>query len=229
MVLTWSEGNQRGLDHLPGSNADCGQFAAGGVAGNYRVGSIDWRPPYDEQPPAPISPLAFSQLHATDGAGFRNALVPPRAPAVAFVVYRNDGTTGFHYARIEGDVIIQTDANSADQPGMGGTFINFSANMNTIRGQRGVQPARTLQHLGEFVDYASRLTDWNLRTSTSADSVNDGPNQDWPESACVGDRGRIGRDGGGPNCSRSIGAEVRYRPYRVLSQTCRVDMRYPRM
>ncbi|WKB52753.1 hypothetical protein [Eleftheria terrae] len=155
---TWSSGDQRGFKKFPGGNADCGQHAAGDIAGGYQVGSIDPHGATPDQPPAVRTPASFHHLHGLIGPLFRQLAAPPaHAQAVAFVVPQ---TGAFHYGRLQagphGITITQTDAN---KPNTGGTFMKFAANpggqvsLDNMTGQRGVQPIDTYQTLAEFVDY----------------------------------------------------------------------------
>ena len=157
---TWSEGNQRGLDKYPGGNADCGQHAAGDVAGSYLVGSIQYAPGIGgpDQILAIRSPAQFDATHGQVGQQFRIAHIPPHAHAVA---YLNLATNAFHYGRIEDGYLSQTDANFAAQPGMGGTFMRFAPvngrpSLSNPVARRGVQSVQTMQSLSEFVDYCGQ-------------------------------------------------------------------------
>lgn len=159
---TWSFGNQRGLGKLPGGNADCGQHAAGGVAGGYMVGSID---PFGgaDQPLAYRTPSAFDRdAHGLPDGLFRIVPIPPHAQAVA---YLNKATGAFHYARITGQTLTQTDANQAHRPGMGGTFLRFgrgpngTASLDNLVAQRGVQPIQEMPDLNAFVNYCGQHYD----------------------------------------------------------------------
>lgn len=158
---TWSEGNQRGLNNFPGGNADCGQHAAGDIAGSYMVGSIQYAPGVGnaDQIPAIRTPAQFDPTHGLIGSQFRLAAIPPHAQGVA---YLNVVTSDFHYARIEGGgQLSQTDANQAARAGMGGTFMRFAPvngqpSLSGPVAQRGVQTVQTLQNLDAFVNYCDQ-------------------------------------------------------------------------
>lgn len=158
---TWTSGNQRGLSKLPGGNADCGQHAAGDVSGGYMVGSIH---PFGgtDQPLAQRAPSDFDPAHGLTDGFFRIAAIPAHAQAVA---YLNVQTGAFHYARINGQTLTQTDANQAGQSGMGGTFQKFARgpggtpSLNNQTAQRGVQPIQTLPDLNAFVNYCGQHYD----------------------------------------------------------------------
>jgi hypothetical protein len=158
---TWSFGNQRGLGKLPGGNADCGQHAAGGVAGGYTVGSID---PYGggDQPLAARTPLQFDPAHGLIDGFFRIANIPAHAQAVAYVNFQ---TGAFHYARITGQGLTQTDAHQAQAPGMGGTFQRFgrgpngTVSLDNLVAQRGVQPIQAMPDPNAFVNYCGQHYD----------------------------------------------------------------------
>jgi hypothetical protein len=158
---TWSEGSQRGLSKYPGGNADCGQHAAGDVAGSYMVGSIQHTAGHGvaDQVPGIRTPFDFEPTHGLIGQQFRQRAIPNHAHAVA---YLDVATRAFHYARIEaGGVLSQTDANQAAQRGMGGTFMRFAPvggqpSMDNQVSQRGVQPVQMMQNLGAFVDYCAQ-------------------------------------------------------------------------
>jgi len=157
---TWSKGSQRGLENLPGGNADCGQYAGGNISGSYMVGSVSPNGGID-QPLAIRSPIGFDAAHGLVHQQFRIALIPATAQAVAYV---NVQTRAFHYARISGGTITQTDANRRMDLGMGGTYAHFAPvdgkpSLDNFRGQRGAQPVRELQDLGQFVDYCNQHYD----------------------------------------------------------------------
>lgn len=151
---TWSFGNQRGLgSNLPDNvgNADCGQHAAGNVSGGYRVGSIDIANQNNDQTPDFITPSQFIPAHGMSEAIFRTSPIPGRAEAAAYLRIQDQA---FHYAKIVNGQFIQTDANRAEKPGMGGVISHFkltSGQLDLI-GQKAVQPTDSL-NLGQFVDY----------------------------------------------------------------------------
>lgn len=165
---TWSQGNQRGLGSnvgkVGGENADCGQHAAGNVAGGYRVGSVDPNGGVDQVPDM-RTPMGFNPAHGLIAANFRIAPVPANAQGVAYLDTANGS---FHYARITGQGLTQTDANRAGDPGMGGTFARFlpgpdgRPSLDNLGAQRGVQPVRNLQDVNEFVNYCGQH--YNLDT-----------------------------------------------------------------
>jgi len=154
---TWTQGNQKGLDSLPGRNADCGQSAAGNVSGDYMVGSIH-SASHQEQPLAVRTPAGFDPFHGLQAQTFPTWPRPANAQAVA---YYNLVTGGFHYARFEENGLVHTDANRAQEPGMGGTYAVFGSRprvgaqpslSGNVR-QRGVQPSATLADTAAFVAY----------------------------------------------------------------------------
>lgn len=163
---TWSDGNQRGLKNLPGGNADCGQHAAGDVAGAYRVGSVCPRGGVDQvpayrRPMMDEPPGGFIPAHGLIAPTFMLAKIPANAQGVAYV---NVQTGAFHYAKLtrQGQGLTQTDANQADNPGMGGTYIVFSPgpggtpSLQEVAGQRGVQPVRAMQDRNAFINYCDK-------------------------------------------------------------------------
>ena len=161
MAPTWTQGNQQdiansvlrnGLANIGAGQADCGQYAAGVGQGNYLVGSIN-PATGARQPLAARTPPAFDATHSQIGVIFSALPIPAAAQGVAF----NDGHAAhsFHYGRLHpGGAISMTDANQAAQPGMGGTFAAFDANMNA-RAQAGVQQIQHPANRAEFVRYCN--------------------------------------------------------------------------
>jgi hypothetical protein len=158
---TWTQGNQQnitnyglgnGLANIGAGQADCGQYAAGVGQGNYLVGSIN---PWTgvRQPLAARTPQDFDGAHAMTGTFFGALPIPAAAQGVAFI--DRNAAHSFHYGRLlPGGAISMTDANQAAQPGMGGTFAAFDANMNA-RAQAGVQQIQHLANRAEFVRYCN--------------------------------------------------------------------------
>jgi hypothetical protein len=83
---------------------------------------------------------------------FAQSAIPGMAEAVAFL---DINTSAFHYARLVGQGVMQTDANRYDEPGMGGTLSHFKMNSGKLDfvGQRGIQPVDHFPTLGDFVQY----------------------------------------------------------------------------
>ncbi|RQH08881.1 hypothetical protein [Paraburkholderia dinghuensis] len=149
---TWTGGDVRDLkiDARHG-NADCGQFAAGNATGGYRVGSLD---PVgtNHQVPDVRSPMGFNPAHGFSANDMIAAPVPIMAEGVAYV----DLNTGaFHYGKLVGQSIMQTDANQYGRYGVGGTLSHYKMNNGRLEfiGQRGIQPVRHLSSIKDFVQY----------------------------------------------------------------------------